>query len=89
MIKLFRPVDFFKYSEEEKQKYIKGVVRYYAENHIAKDNVDTIIFSIEELLSFFEQQKRLCIWKEEYEEAEVYSLLIKIFISLLKDYSDV
>jgi len=67
MIFRFNVDKYFIYSQEEKERYVAEIAKYYYEKYVSTENRELCLTSINELILFFELKIKVCETNEEYE----------------------
>lgn len=74
------PVDrFFLLTKEQQREYIDEIAKHYFRKWVSQENLSVYAFTLNECIESFERIHRVAVKEEDYERAEIFFQLIRIF----------
>ena len=77
--------DFFKLPNEKREEYLMGLAKFYYEKFVVTDSRELFDFTMNELIMKFYVEERISKHREDYERAEIFYQMIKIFNQLQEE----
>lgn len=77
--------DFFKLSIEKREEYLIGLAKFFYEKHVITDTQEMFDVTMNDLIYRFLREESYAKRHEDYERAEIYYKLGRLFMEIQEE----
>jgi hypothetical protein len=77
--------DFFKLSIEKREEYLLGLAKFFYDKHVVTDSRELFDVTMNDLIFTFIREENMAKKYEDYERAEIYYKLGRLFMEIQEE----